>query len=83
MSQYEALIPSTTEASHRISIEKRELLPQEVIIATKPLDENDNCTQRPCIQGFGSSCTVMYILGSICDPHVTTWDLDLVQDLDW
>ena len=26
---------------------KRESLPQGVIIATKPLDVNDNCTQRP------------------------------------
>ena len=39
---------------------KRESLPRGVIIATKLLDVNDNCTQRPfqthvhCTQGFGS-----------------------------
>ena len=81
MSQYEALIPSTTEASHRISFEKR-------IAATR---------SDYCYKTFGRKwqlhaetflntctlytrvcfcCTVLFVLGP-------NWDLDLDQDLDW
>ena len=85
MSQYEALIPSTNKASHRIDnfIWKLEtdILPHGVIIATKPLDVNDNCTQKPFkYKGFGFCCTVLTVkLRSREDLvlAIHTWDLDL------
>ena len=85
MSQYETLIPPTNKASHRIDnfIWKLEtdILPHGVIIATKPLDVNDNCTQKPFkYKGFGFCCTVLTVkLRSREDLvlAIHTWDLDL------